>query len=74
MKWVGGKRQLLTIIQQNLPHGFHHYFEPFVGGGAVVFGLTPEHATINDFNDELINLYLVVRDHPAELIGKSPLN
>ena len=22
MKWVGGKRQLLTIIQQNLPHNY----------------------------------------------------
>lgn len=70
MKWVGGKRQLLTIIQNNLPAHYNHYFEPFVGGGAVVFGLTPEHATINDFNDELINLYTVVRDHPAELIAE----
>lgn len=68
MKWVGGKRQLLNSIQQHLPPNFDHYFEPFVGGGAVVFGLSPEQATINDFNEELINLYLVVRDDPAGLI------
>ena len=70
MKWVGGKRQLLTIIQQNLPHNYNHYYEPFVGGGAVVFGLTPENAIINDYNAELINLYVIVRDHPNELIAE----
>lgn len=68
MKWVGGKRQLLTTIQQNIPMNYNHYFEPFVGGGAVVFGLAPENATINDYNAELINLYTVVRDYPNELI------
>lgn len=68
LKWVGGKRQILNIIQQHLPTKYNHYFEPFVGGGAVVFGLAPAEATINDFNKELINLYLVVRDYPTELI------
>ncbi len=68
LKWVGGKRQLLNSISQHLPANYNHYFEPFVGGGAVVFGLAPVEATINDFNQELINLYLVVRDFPTELI------
>lgn len=68
MKWVGGKRQLLNNIRENLPEHYNNYFEPFVGGGAVVFGLAPDNATINDFNAELINLYEVVRDHPDRLI------
>jgi len=68
IKWVGGKRQLLNTIQQHFPQHYNNYFEPFVGGGAVVFGIAPGNATINDYNAELINLYQVVRDHPRELI------
>ena len=68
IKWAGGKRQLLNIIQQHFPEHFANYFEPFVGGGAVVFGLTPDNATINDFNGELTNLYQVVKDSPRDLI------
>jgi hypothetical protein len=28
VKWAGGKRQLLPIIEQNLPEKFDTYFEP----------------------------------------------
>lgn len=68
IKWAGGKRQLLNIIQQNFPEDYNHYYEPFVGGGAVVFGVMPEHCTINDFNEEITNLYSVIRDNPEGLI------
>ena len=70
MKWVGGKRQLLTQIKENMPQVYNHYFEPFVGGGAVVFGLCPDGAVINDFNPELTNLYSVVKNNPAGLIAE----
>ena len=56
LKWVGGKRQLLPAIHAALPE-FNHYYEPFLGGGAVLFSLTPEKATVNDLNSELINVY-----------------
>ena len=68
LKWAGGKRQLLPQIRTALPEeGWDHYFEPFLGGGAVLWSLTPPRATVNDLNGELITLYRVVRDHPAEL-------
>lgn len=70
MKWVGGKRQLLTQIKENMPQVYNHYFEPFVGGGAVVFGLCPDGAVINDFNPELTNLYSVVKNNPVGLIAE----
>ena len=44
------------------------YFEPFFGGGSVFCELAPAIATISDLSSELINVYLVVRDHPEELI------
>lgn len=68
LKWVGGKRQLLSEILPLIPNNYSTYVEPFVGGGAVVFELQPKKAIINDLNAELINVYKVVRDHPEELI------
>ncbi len=70
LKWVGGKRQLLPKIIEHLPKNIRElrYFEPFIGGGAVLFHLQPENAVINDFNKELINVYNVVKDNLDDLI------
>ena len=57
VKWAGGKRQLLSQIKERMPEKYNHYYEPFVGGGAVVFELQPENALINDINKALINSY-----------------
>jgi len=70
LKWVGGKRQLMPEIRKMLPNGVtnHPYYEPFIGGGALFFELLPKRAVINDYNEELINVYTVIRDNPSELI------
>jgi DNA adenine methylase len=68
IKWVGGKRQLLAAIQQYVPSQYNIYYEPFIGGGAVLFALQPKKAVVNDINDELINLYRVVMEDVAALI------
>lgn len=69
LKWAGGKRQLVHSIGEYVPKHFSRYYEPFIGGGAILFSLQPADAIINDFNWELINLYEVVRDAPNELIS-----
>lgn len=68
LKWAGGKRQLLPEIKKLIPNGFRTYYEPFLGGGAVLFFLQPRHAIVNDNNAELINMYIVIRDNVDELI------
>lgn len=68
VKWVGGKRQLLFELLKNMPKTYNRYFEPFIGGGALFFELQPDNAYISDMNEELINLYSVVRDSVDELI------
>lgn len=68
LKWVGGKRQLLSEISPLLPKKITTYVEPFVGGGAVLFDLQPKKAVINDFNKELINTYKVVKESPNKLL------
>lgn len=68
VKWAGGKRQLLPVIQKYLPKTFTTYYEPFVGGGALLFHLQPQKAVLNDFNEELVNVYRVIKENPQELV------
>lgn len=71
VKWAGGKRQLLPHIHAALPADApRRFYEPFIGGGAVLFSLEPARARVNDLNGELINLYEVVRDGVDELIAE----
>ena len=68
LKWVGGKRQLLSDILPMVDNKCSTYVEPFIGGGAVLFSMQPKRAIINDYNHELINVYRVVRDNLDELL------
>lgn len=68
LKWVGGKRQLMSEIEPLMPSKISTYYEPFIGGGAVFLNQQPKKAVINDYNAELINVYKVVRDNVEELI------
>lgn len=67
-KWTGGKRQLLPVIKSLMPDNYNSYFEPFIGGGALFFDLSPDKAVINDFNNELMNCYQQIKKHPQKLI------
>ena len=67
LKWGGGKRQLLDDILPLIP-SYTRYYEPFIGGAAVLLGLQPKNAVINDYNEELINTYIMIRDNPEALI------
>jgi DNA adenine methylase len=71
VKWVGGKRQLLSELSGRFPPSFTRYHEPFVGGGAAFFELEPDGGTINDLNEKLITLYRAVRDHPEKVIAEN---
>ena len=62
VKWAGGKRQILDKLKQYIPEDFNTYYEPFIGGGALLFELEPKKAVINDSNEELINVYKVLCD------------
>lgn len=68
-KWVGGKRQLLPYLYEFMPKSFNNYFEPFVGGGAMLFSIAPKNAVINDLNTDLINLYNVIKTDPEKLLS-----
>lgn len=62
VKWAGGKRQVINELKKYVPEKFDTYYEPFVGGGALLFDLAPKKAVINDYNEELINVYHILCD------------
>jgi DNA adenine methylase len=65
LKWAGGKEQELRYILPMIPP-FHYYYEPFLGGGAVLFSIQAEMKFINDKSSELISLYRMVAERNAE--------
>ena len=81
VKWAGGKRKLAPLLIETFPLEFdpekNRYFEPFIGGGALMFALGQPGSKlivpgkslfINDMNPELTNTYEVIRDNVSALI------
>ena len=68
VKWAGGKRQLLSEIEKYLPKSYNTYYEPFFGGGALYFHISPTQAVINDINPQLINVYNQIKFNSLELM------
>ena len=62
VKWAGGKRSIIDKIIKLVPEEYKTYFEPFVGGGALLYELQPKKAVINDYNSELMNVYECIKD------------
>lgn len=77
LKWAGGKSQLLSKFSELYPEALRenkikHYYEPFLGSGAVYFHIAQnfaiEKAWLYDTNPELIITYQVIQQHSAALI------
>lgn len=62
VKWAGGKRSIIDKLINLVPEDFNTYYEPFVGGGAMLYELQPKKAVINDYNTELMNVYECIKD------------
>jgi DNA adenine methylase len=70
VKWHGGKNdQAAGIVARMPPHRV--YVEPFAGGANVLLR-KPRSAVevLGDVHPDLINLYRVLRDEPAELLSR----
>ena len=68
IKWAGGKRRFAETIVGILGTECNNYYEPFIGGAAILLFMEVPNATCSDTNEELINLYNVIKHHPQELI------
>ncbi len=65
LRWAGGKQLFIDKIKVFVPEEYNTYFEPFIGGGALFFNLSPQKAVIADLNKELINCYLSIKTNPT---------
>jgi DNA adenine methylase len=69
VKWAGGKRQLLAAILGQIPREYGRYHEPFVGGGAVFFALSPRNAVLSDSNQRLVRCYTGIKNQVDDVIS-----
>lgn len=70
LKWAGGKTQLLNCIKERMPLSYNNYFEPFLGGAAVLLNFMPQKAFVSDINRQLVNVYEQLKISPESLVEK----
>lgn len=68
LRWPGAKWRIAQWIINHFPeHGT--YLEPFFGSGAVFFTKPPSGTeTLNDLDNNIVNLFRVIREHSHELV------
>ena len=67
LKWAGGKQALADTLIRYFPDDFASYYEPFIGGGSVLFALQPARAVVGDLNDWLLDTYHAIRTDHARM-------
>ncbi|PID66569.1 MAG: adenine methyltransferase [Gammaproteobacteria bacterium] len=71
--WLGGKFQLANRIIPLIPE-HTCYVEPFAGAAWVLFKKQPSKSeVINDINQDVINLYRMIKHHPDALCNELAL-
>lgn len=68
VKWAGGKKQLIEKLHDRVPNSYGTYYEPFIGGGALLLNERPESAVIGDVNEQLINAFVQLKADPRAVI------
>ncbi len=67
LKWTGSKRSQAARIANFVP-SHERYYEPFLGGGALLYMLGREGSVGGDIYPPLISFWSMVRDNPEYLI------
>ena len=75
IKWTGSKRGQSEEIIKRFPKSIETYYEPFIGGGSVLFQLlhsdiSVENYICSDINEDLINLWNMIKNNPNYLCEK----
>ncbi len=68
IKWSGSKRSQSKQIKSYLPDTFNTYFEPFIGGGSMLYAIQPQIAVCGDICKPLIDLWNQIKSNPNELV------
>lgn len=70
LRWAGGKQATISHLLKIIPKDIYDrgYIEPFLGAGSLFFALQPSKAILSDYNKQLIECFIYVRDLP-ELVA-----
>lgn len=67
IKWSGSKRTQAAEILKYIPKQYDMYFEPFIGGGSILYALSPDKAICGDICEPLISLWNEIKERPEIL-------
>ncbi len=68
IKWSGSKRSQANQIVSFAPNKFNCYYEPFVGGGSVLYALNPRKGICGDICEPLVGLWNQIKDSPEKTV------
>lgn len=66
IKWSGSKRSQAYKIAELLPE-FKTYYEPFIGGGSVMYAVNPTNGICGDICEPLVALWKEIQSNPIAL-------
>lgn len=67
IKWTGSKRKQAASIQNFIPE-YNRYFEPFLGGGAMLYYNSEKESFANDIYTPLIQFWSLIKENPSLVI------
>lgn len=67
IKWSGSKRSQSEMIKSFMPSDYGVYFEPFLGGGSMLYAVQPSVAVCGDICEPLISLWNLIKSKPLVL-------
>lgn len=67
IKWTGSKRSQAKYIAAEMPR-YRRYFEPFLGGGALLFLAGHPGSVAGDVYEPLVNLWKLIQTDPSRVI------
>lgn len=74
LSYIGSKQKFMDKLDPLFPETIKNYYEPFVGGGSVLFYLNDledydiKHNYINDVDSDVINIYKVIKNDSKKLL------
>lgn len=68
IKWTGSKRSQAPAIAAQMPE-YRRYFEPFLGGGALLFLAAVPGSVAGDIYEPLVQLWKLVQRDPETLVA-----
>ena len=65
IKWPGSKRKIADQLAKLVP-AHERYYEPFIGGGAMLAQARPKAGLVSDIIPQLMDLWTLIRDEPEK--------